>query len=118
MFKTLSNGQRISFTEYNCDRSKSILFLHGNGEDSHTYDSLIDELNDYHLILMDSRGHGESDKGKLSYKLMAEDAYLLLNELNIEEVNVVGYSDGGIVALYLSLIDETLESTLVIALIE
>ena len=108
MFKTLSNGQRISFTEYNKDRSKSILFLHGNGEDSHTYDSIINELSDYHLILMDSRGHGESDKGKLSYKLMAEDTYLLLNELNIDEVNVVGYSDGGIIALYLSLIDETL----------
>ena len=87
MFKTLSNGQRISFTEYNKDRSKSILFLHGNSEDSHTYDSLIDSLSDYHLILMDSRGHGESDKGKLSYKLMAEDAYLLLNELNIDEKN-------------------------------
>lgn len=108
MFKTLSNGQRISFTEYNKDRSKSILFLHGNSEDSHTYDSLIDSLSDYHLILMDSRGHGESAKGKLSYKLMAEDAYLLLNELKIDEINVVGYSDGGIIALYLSLIDETL----------
>ena len=43
---------------------------------------------------MDSRGHGESDKGKLSYKLMAEDAYLLLSELNIEEVKEEQKAEG------------------------
>ena len=103
MIKTLKNGISINYIEMGNMDGDAILFLHGNGEDHSIFNEYIDLLSNYHLILMDSRCHGESSKGKLSYDLMAEDAYLLLNELNINSCNVIGFSDGAIMGLKLAI---------------
>jgi len=53
------------------------------------------------LILIDPRGHGESDKprdlAKYSFKLMADDVVALLDHLKINKIHFFGYSLGGLV---------------------
>jgi pimeloyl-ACP methyl ester carboxylesterase len=57
------------------------------------------------VVALDSRGHGRStdDTGALSYARMADDAVAALDALGLERVDVVGWSDGGIVGLDLAL---------------
>lgn len=53
----------------------------------------------YRLILMDSRGHGKSDKphdpGMYSLALRASDVVAVLDDLEIQRADFVGYSMGG-----------------------
>lgn len=87
-----------------------VVLLHGNGEDLHIFDQLVERMMDkYQLICIDSRYHGKSVKsGKLSYQQMSQDVMKVIDELNIQEYDVIGFSDGGIIALLLSLYDSRL----------
>lgn len=57
------------------------------------------------VIVVDSRGHGRSTRAAsgISYHQMAEDVVALLDHLGIAQAALVGWSDGGIVALDLAL---------------
>ena len=59
------------------------------------------------FVLMDSRMQGESFSldggGEISYSAMADDAAALMDELGINEYDIVGYSDGGIIALLMAM---------------
>jgi pimeloyl-ACP methyl ester carboxylesterase len=57
------------------------------------------------VIAPDSRGHGRSTDADvpLNYSLMAEDMVELLDRLDIAQVDVVGWSDGGIIGLDLAM---------------
>ncbi|MCH5278597.1 MAG: alpha/beta hydrolase [Christensenellaceae bacterium] len=86
-----------------------VLLLHGNGEDMHIFDEMIAPLlSSRGFILMDSRTQGESHaltggSEQLSYSIMADDAIALMNYLDIGEYDIVGYSDGGIIALIMAM---------------
>jgi pimeloyl-ACP methyl ester carboxylesterase len=55
----------------------------------------------YRLILIDARGHGNSDKPRdpeaYSYELMVADVVTVLDALSIEKAHYLGYSMGGFV---------------------
>ena len=59
----------------------------------------------YQAVVMDSRGHGRSsfDQRPISYELMASDVLALMDHLGIEQADLVGWSDGGIIGLELAL---------------
>lgn len=82
-----------------------LILLHGNGEDYHIFDKLIEKLsNDFTVYAMDSRNHGKSSKtNDFSYKTMAEDTYLFIKKLNLKNVSVIGFSDGGIISLLIAI---------------
>lgn len=103
MIISLKNGVSINFIEYGNMDGDAILFLHGNEEDHTIFNEYLSLLSNYHLILMDSRCHGLSQKAKLSYDLMAEDAHFLLKELGIKKCHIIGFSDGAIIGLIMSL---------------
>jgi len=86
-------------------RGKPLLLLHGNGEDHHIFDKLAAKLqNDFTVYAIDSRNHGESTSTEdFSYETMAEDIYLFIKTLQLGKVNLIGFSDGAIIALLLSL---------------
>jgi pimeloyl-ACP methyl ester carboxylesterase len=57
------------------------------------------------VVAPDSRGHGRSSDADvpLSYGLMADDMLKLLDQLAIGRVDIVGWSDGGIIGLDLAI---------------
>ena len=57
------------------------------------------------VVAPDTRGHGRSTGSDrpLSYSLIADDLVELLDHLNLDKVDVVGWSDGGVVALELAI---------------
>ena len=71
-----------------------IVCLHGNGEDHHIFDQLVTILSqDYQLILIDSRYHGQSiHQGELSYHQMMKDVMNVIQELNLKYSEVLSYT--------------------------
>jgi pimeloyl-ACP methyl ester carboxylesterase len=67
------------------------------------------------VIIFDQQGHGRTPdtSRKMSYEQFADDAAALLRTLNVDRADAMGYSQGGGVALQLSLRHPTLVSKLV-----
>ncbi|MBQ8585632.1 MAG: alpha/beta fold hydrolase [Butyricicoccus sp.] len=83
-----------------------LVLLHGNGEDSLYFAKQFDLFARYfRVIAIDSRGHGGSTHGEegLSIGLMAEDVLAVLDVLGIERAHLLGFSDGGNIALSFAL---------------
>lgn len=79
-----------------------LILLHGNGEDGRIFSENIDVLcAENYVITIDSRGHGKSSRGaqELTIELMAEDLATLCNSMNIGKFKLLGFSDGGNIAL-------------------
>jgi pimeloyl-ACP methyl ester carboxylesterase len=57
------------------------------------------------VVAADSRGHGRSTdtNAPLNYSLMSDDMSRLLDQLQIGRVDIVGWSDGGIIGLDLAM---------------
>ncbi len=88
-----------------------IVCLHGNGEEHHIFDEFVRVMmNDYQLILIDSRYHGKSiHAGELSYEQFRDDVIEVVDELDLDAYDVVGFSDGAIVSFLLALKDKRLK---------
>lgn len=95
------NGDyKIAYNIYG--NGEPLLLVHGFGmtnEDWIDY-GYVDELrDDYSVIVMDIRGHGESsaphDPREYSDKKRVEDIIKVLDDIGIEKVNYWGYSMGG-----------------------
>ncbi|MCG2802992.1 MAG: alpha/beta hydrolase, partial [Cellulomonas sp.] len=84
---------------------RPLVLLHGNGETHRVFDRLMHLLPGRHLVGLDSRAHGRSPRGDgpLSIASMAEDVAAALDALGLSEVDVLGYSDGGNIALELAM---------------
>ena len=82
-----------------------LVLLHGNGEDHHLFDGFAEVFDgDFQLIAIDSRGHGRSEwLQPMTIDAMAEDVGCVLDELRIRSAHILGFSDGGNVALALAL---------------
>lgn len=93
------------FYEKTGSGSQNIILLHGNGEDHHIFDKLTDRLKaDFVVYSIDSRNHGKSSStGEYSYDAMVEDVYKFIQQLSIDNVSIIGFSDGAIIALLLEL---------------
>ena len=54
----------------------------------------------FKVILVDQRNHGHSPhSNEMSYELMVEDLFELMNDLRIEKTNIIGHSMGGKTAM-------------------
>lgn len=91
---------------YDIGRGKPLVLLHGNGEDSGYFKGQIPELSKYWRVLaIDSRGHGKSESGAhgLSFDIMARDLKTVLDERGIQNAHILGFSDGGNLAIKFAL---------------
>lgn len=59
---------------------------------------------EFQVICLATRGHGKSDIGHepFSYEQRADDAYKLVQHLKLDDVTVIGFSDGGFAAYKLA----------------
>lgn len=95
------NGIKIFYERRG--HGQPLIMLHGNGESHEIFNALTARLESrFTLFLPDSRGHGRSERAPLDYTLMAEDVYLFIDKLGIQDPIVLGFSDGGITALILA----------------
>jgi len=84
-----------------------LLLLHGFTGNHQSWQTVADAFkNEYQLIMPDLIGHGQTDAptdaNRYTMDKLAEDIITLLDTLNIEKTNLLGYSMGGRVAVYLA----------------
>lgn len=83
-----------------------LLMIHGNGGSIRAFTHNIPYFAaKYRVIAADSRSQGKSkDPGPaLTFEMMADDEAALLDALHVKSAYVLGWSDGGIVALLLAM---------------
>jgi pimeloyl-ACP methyl ester carboxylesterase len=98
------NQLNINCIELNKTASETIVMIHGMLTNlSVFYLKIAPKLAEkYHIVLYDMRGHGLSEIASSGYDLssMSNDLCELLTVLGLKKVHLVGYSYGGMVALY------------------
>lgn len=99
------NGIRLYYEQYGAGEP-AVLVIHGNGGSLAQMEFQIAYFARHHrVIAVDTRGHGKSGlgPGRLTYMQQADDLNALLDQLHLRKVNVIGWSDGGIIGLLLTL---------------
>lgn len=87
-------------------KGQPLILLHGNGEDSSYFEHQIPYFaRNYHVIAVDTRGHGQSPRGDKPFtiKQFAEDLNDFMDKKGIKNGNILGFSDGGNIALEFAL---------------
>jgi pimeloyl-ACP methyl ester carboxylesterase len=98
------NGIRLFHVEIGS--GPPVVLLHGGLANSDYFGEQARALAQaYRVILVDSRGHGRStrDQRPFGYDLMADDVAALLDTLKIDKAAIVGWSDGAIIGLDLTM---------------
>jgi pimeloyl-ACP methyl ester carboxylesterase len=100
-----SKGAKIYYATYGKGTAPVILLHGGLGNSDHWSNQLPALVDKYKVIAIDSRGQGRSTRTKttITYDLMAEDVVAVMDALDIKKASVVGWSDGGEVALKLGI---------------
>ena len=83
-----------------------LLLLHGNSESKRIFSKYqIKHFLDYHTYAIDSRCHGQSISidNELSISAIADDIINFCKARSISEASIIGYSDGGNIALTLAI---------------
>ena len=87
-------------------RGKPLILLHGNGEDGSYFKHQINCFSaNYRVIAIDTRGHGQSPRGEKPFTIVqfADDLQDFMDENGIDQAILLGFSDGGNIALTFAL---------------
>lgn len=98
------NGVKHYYEVYG--KGKPLLLIHGNSTPTKGWAPQIEYFSKkYTVYSIDCRGRGKSDMGKdsLTYMQQAIDMSAFIEALQLDSVNVVGKSDGGIVAILMAI---------------
>ena len=111
------HGHRIYYTVRG--NGPTLVLLHGGGDSGeHSFVRQLDVFSEnHHIVAPDQVGQGHTPDvpGPLSYTAMMEDTATLLELLKLKRADVVGFSDGGILALMLAVRHPELVGRLVIS---
>lgn len=97
------NNTKVYYEEYG--QGKPLLLLHGGLGDISDFEKVIPELSKkFHVIIPDAPGLGRSEYADaiLSYNLLADYQSKLIDQLKLESVYIIGWSDGANTALILA----------------
>jgi len=100
------NGLRLHLLEWGDEATPLVLLFHGANQTGHSWDMVSLNLSqDYHVIAVDQRGHGDSEwprDGDMSPQALMSDAEALIQTLSGgEPPMIVAHSMGGLVLLWL-----------------
>ena len=98
------NGIKMYYETYGS--GAPVLVIHGNGQSIADMQFQIAHFAKTNkVIVADTRGHGKSGLGTdhLNYVQMMEDYNALLDQLGVTGANIIGWSDGGILALLMAI---------------
>ena len=94
------NGAKIYYESYG--KGKPLLLIHGNGSSIQDMGNQIEYFKSkYKVIVADNRGHGKSElkTDSLTYTQITKDWEGLVNHLQLDSLDIIGWSDGGIIGL-------------------
>ena len=83
-----------------------LILLHGNGEDGSYFERQMDAFaSRFRVIALDTRGHGRSPRGEAPFTIrqFADDLLAFMDGQGIERAHLLGFSDGGNIALAFAL---------------
>lgn len=83
-----------------------LILLHGNGEDCGYFVHQVEPFaKHFRVIAIDTRGHGQTPRGEASFSIrqFAEDLLDFMNLHQIEKAHILGFSDGGNIAMVFAL---------------
>lgn len=87
-------------------QGEPLILLHGNGESHEYFVHQIEYFSrEYRVIAIDTRGHGSSPRGDKPFTIrqFADDLYDFLKLHKIPKAHILGFSDGGNIALIFAL---------------
>lgn len=87
-------------------RGEPLVLLHGNGESCDYFQNQIEEFAKfYHVYALDTRGHGKTPRGEAPFTIrqFAEDLSCFMEEREIDRAHLLGFSDGGNIAMVFAL---------------
>lgn len=79
-----------------------LILLHGNGESGAYFKHQMEPFARHcHVYAVDTRGHGQTPRGSAPFTIrqFAEDLAGFMDRLGIEKAHILGFSDGGNIAL-------------------
>lgn len=82
-----------------------LLLLHGNSGSKEFFKAYqLEHFSNFHTLALDTRGHGQSRSkdSVLSYEQQSMDVLNFCKAKGITQANIIGYSDGGNLALWLA----------------
>ncbi|TGN29219.1 alpha/beta fold hydrolase [Empedobacter tilapiae] len=95
------NDAKIYYEEYG--QGEPLIFLHGNnGSIEDFYQQIPFFAKHYRVIVLDTRGQGRSTdltNTPYTYEKFSNDLFQVIQQLNLNKVNLIGWSDGGNTAL-------------------
>ena len=83
-----------------------LILLHGNGEDVSYFEHQMEPFaRHFRVIAIDTRGHGQTARGEAPFTIrqFAEDLLGFMDLHGIEKAHVLGFSDGGNIAMVFAL---------------
>ena len=83
-----------------------LVLLHGNGEDGSYFARQMEDFSrDFTVYALDTRGHGQSPRGTAPFTIsqFADDLLAFLDSEGLERPDLLGFSDGGNIALTFAL---------------
>lgn len=94
---------RLFYTDNGQENGKCpMILLHGNGGNASSFFYVVDHfMKKRRVITLDTRGHGRSPKGNAPFTLkqFAKDLACFMDDMGIEKADIIGYSDGGNIAM-------------------
>lgn len=98
----------MDITHYYVEKGQGhpLILLHGNGEDCTYFDHQIDVFaQHYHVYALDTRGHGQTPRGTRPFTIrqFADDLLVFMDDHHIERAHLLGFSDGGNIAMIFAL---------------
>lgn len=99
----ISQRLKLNYEDWGGRGKPPLVLVHGGRDHARSWDWTAEALrNDYHVVAMDHRGHGDSDwvsDGNYSAADMVYDLAQLIHQLGVGPVRIVSHSMGGNVAL-------------------
>ena len=97
-------GVRLAYRVWGSPGAPPLVLLHGLGEGAADWDGVAPAFaRHWRVYAPDLRGHGSSDRpGDYSVELMAADALGFLDALQLDRVDLIGHSMGGLVGFLLA----------------